>query len=99
MRCALLFLIFALAGCDNMQLRAERPVPVNAHCDPICFDSCVDGKDTGVRWQCDPNSPACWDELSEGVAMPLGDKLRVCDTRRESCARCLTNLKKRRVIQ
>ena len=97
-RALLITAALMLSACDK-NVRAERPDPVNAHCDPVCFDACAEGADTGVRWTCDANDSACWDGLVDSVALPLGDKLRECDTRRAACAKCLTNLKTRRVIQ
>ena len=99
MRLVLIVAALALSACDESNVRAERPAPVDAHCEPTCFDSCAVGGDTGVRWRCDASDSTCWDDLAASVALPLGDKLRECDTRREACAKCLTNLKTRRVIQ
>ncbi len=98
-RALILALAVLLSACDDSSVRAERPDPVNAHCDPTCFDACAEDSDTGVRWTCDANDSACWDGLVDSVALPLGDKLRECDARRASCAKCITNLKTRRVIQ
>ena len=94
----ILALAIILSSCNTV--RSVKPDPALAQCNSVCFVPCVkpDG-DTGIRWDGTPTDPAMFDRLADEVALPLGEKLRVCETRRKACEQCLKRLEDNGVIQ
>ena len=86
---AVLFTI--LSACQSVP---GKPSPVNAGCDASCATPC----DKGEQWQVDGNSAQDWDALAL-LALDYADKLRACEVRRASCAKCLDRLREAGVIQ
>lgn len=93
-RIVILLAALVLAGCNSA---ANLPVP--AQCNPLCFQPCTVGTDTGVRWEANPADPAAWDALAGDVVPELADKLLACETHRQACGQCLQRLDKARVIK
>ncbi|MGH8073659.1 MAG: hypothetical protein ACREO4_06250 [Lysobacter sp.] len=83
-----------LAGCP-----LQRPEPVPAQCNPICFLPCTSDGDPGVRWEADPNDPAAWDALGEEVIPALTGVANTCELRRKACDQCLRRLDDAGVIK
>jgi hypothetical protein len=99
MKLALLISLLLLVGCNSIKPVPEREPAraVPAQCDASCFQKCQLQK--RVAWQCDPNSPACWDLLYPQVVDPLVRALDLCDDQnRQACVDCLLRLEKARVI-
>jgi hypothetical protein len=97
LRLAPLLLLCGWGGCGQLQ----RDAPV-ADADPICYQAAVpsvDPPDTGVRWTCSAEDPACWDELGEKVIPALTSKALAGERSRQACAGFITDLKKRGVIR
>ena len=88
-----------LVGCPLV-----RPTAPVADAAAICYlpdDPVPDAKagDTGVRWTCDPNTAACWDDLGEKVAPALASKALSEARGRLACVDFLRDLDKRGVIR
>lgn len=86
---AVLFTI--LSACQSVP---GKPSPVNAGCDASCATPC----DKGEQWQVDGNSAQDWDALAL-LTLDYAEKLRACEGRRASCAKCLDRLRDAGVIQ
>lgn len=95
-----LVLIVGLTSCAPRPVLPAKPVPVVASCSSLCTTPCIaDNGDTGIRWDGSPVDANAWDILAEHVTLTLVDKLRVCETQRRACVRCLDSLRARGVIQ
>ncbi len=81
---ALVAALLLVAGCP-----LQRPEPVPAQCNPICFLPCTSDGDPGVRWEADPKDPAAWDALGEEVIPALTGVANTCELRRKACDQCL----------
>lgn len=94
----ILALLPMLAGA-TCQRRGEAPV---ADAAPECYQRhvvSIDPLDTGVRWTCNPEDPACWDELGEKVIPELVAQLGGAARSQEACIRFIDALDKRGVIR
>lgn len=86
---AVLFTI--LSACQSVPGKSS---PVNAGCDASCATPC----DKGGTWDVDGETPDDWDALAL-LTLDYADKLRACEVRRASCAKCLDRLREAGVIQ
>ena len=92
----LLMLAVLLAGCSPKP--GIKPVldPVDLRCHPACAEPCS----LSARWDpLDPSNPAAWDQLVTEVLVPLATQLKVCETRRASCAACLDRGRQLNIIR
>ncbi len=94
---AVLIAVLLLSGCNLKQYIKREPIP--SQCNAICYTPCVgeDG-DIGIQWLGDYTDPSMFDKLNKDVLFPLAQKLRVCDTRRDACVKCLNRLEEQKVI-
>ena len=92
----LLVLVLTGATC---RVKDSAPVgDADARCYRPVIPS-VDPVDTGVRWECDAEDPACWDELKGDVIDPLQQKVVEGELARQACAGFLEDLKRRGVYR
>lgn len=82
-----------LSGCTT-GIRPSGITPVAAGCDASCATPC----DKGRTWDVDGETADDWDALAE-LTLDYADKLRACEVRRQSCAKCLDRLREAGVIQ
>lgn len=93
----LVLLCCGFPGCGPV--REDAPV---ADAPPECYQRWVkslDPLDTGVRWECNAESPECWDELHPQVITPLTEKLGGAARSQDACIRFIESLEKRGVIR
>jgi hypothetical protein len=88
-----------LCGFPGCNVRSDAPV---ADADAICYRAAVpsvDPPDTGVRWTCNPEDAACWDDLANRVVPQLASIALAGERSRLACAGFIGDLKKRGVIR
>lgn len=95
MRLALaILLLLALVGCDRWR------AGVVADANPECYQAYVPSAlDTGVRWDCAAEDPACWDDLGERVVPELAARALGGERARQSCEDFIRALQRRGVIR
>lgn len=94
-RLALVLALLALTACSD-RWRAG----VVADANPECYQAYVPtATDTGVRWDCAAEDPACWDDLGERVVPQLAARALGGERSRQSCEDFIRALHKRGVIR
>jgi hypothetical protein len=92
-------LIMLLCGFPGCNVRSNAPV---ADADASCYQAAlpsVNPPDTGVRWTCNAEDPACWDDLANRVVPTLTSIALAGERNRQACAGFITDLKKRGVLR
>jgi len=73
---------------------------VVADANPECYQAHVASTtDTGVRWECAAEDPACWDDLGERVVPLLVAGALGGERSRQSCVDFIRSLHERGVIR
>lgn len=86
---ALVLALVLTAACGRSV--PQRPEPVPAQCDSLCFAPC----NTQLpKWTpANPDDPAAWDTLGPQVIKPGQLQLQQCELRRQACDTCIQRLR------
>lgn len=94
-----LVILLALIACTAATCQVRPTAPV-ADAAPDCYRAAVPSTtDTGVRWTCNAEDPACWDVLGQQVVPALADKALAGERARQACVGFIDSLRKQHVIR
>ncbi|WP_254574463.1 hypothetical protein [Stenotrophomonas acidaminiphila] len=86
---ALVLAVVITAACGRTV--PQRPAPVPAQCDSLCFAPC----NTQLpKWTpANPDDPRAWDTLGPQVIKPGQVQLQQCELHRKACDVCIQRLR------